>query len=176
MNGARFSYWLSIQKGRTALIWAAAEGHSSVVKLLIDAKADVNHADHVRHSTCIRWRQHTVYQHAYDDDSIPSINMHTMMTAYRLSTCIRWWQHIVYQHAYDDDSIPSINMHMMMTAYRLSTCMRWWQHTVYQHAYDDDSIPSINMHAMMTAYRYFISVEFRQWQYGLLHVVWHDVG
>jgi ankyrin repeat protein len=46
-----------IQDGRTALTCAAAEGHSSVVKVLLDAKADVNHADNVRHSLCIQgWK------------------------------------------------------------------------------------------------------------------------
>jgi ankyrin repeat protein len=43
-----------IQDGRTALTCAAAEGHSSVVKVLLGAKADVNHADNVRHSLCIQ--------------------------------------------------------------------------------------------------------------------------
>lgn len=32
----------------TALTTAAVEGHASVVKLLIDSNADVNHADNVR--------------------------------------------------------------------------------------------------------------------------------
>ena len=37
------------QYGHTALIVAANGGHASVVTLLLDAKADVNHASLVRH-------------------------------------------------------------------------------------------------------------------------------
>jgi hypothetical protein len=40
------------QNGVSALFEASAEGYESVVKLLLDAKADVNHADDVRHSIC----------------------------------------------------------------------------------------------------------------------------
>jgi ankyrin repeat protein len=39
------------QNGSTALIAAAIVGHESVATLLLDAKADVNHADNVRHSS-----------------------------------------------------------------------------------------------------------------------------
>jgi ankyrin repeat protein len=44
---------IKIQAGATALISAAGGGHASVVTLLLDAKADVNHADNVRHSVSI---------------------------------------------------------------------------------------------------------------------------
>jgi ankyrin repeat protein len=36
------------QNNQTALLMAAGGGHASVVKLLLDAKADVNHFDKVR--------------------------------------------------------------------------------------------------------------------------------
>ena len=36
------------QSGQTALLMAAVNGHTSVVTLLIDAKADVNRASNVR--------------------------------------------------------------------------------------------------------------------------------
>lgn len=37
------------QNGTSALIAGAAEGHVSAMSLLLNAKADVNLADHVRH-------------------------------------------------------------------------------------------------------------------------------
>ena len=37
------------QAGHTALILAADRGFAEVVRLLLDAKADVNHASKVRH-------------------------------------------------------------------------------------------------------------------------------
>jgi ankyrin repeat protein len=40
---------IKIQAGATALMSAAGGGHASLVTLLLDAKADVNHADNVRH-------------------------------------------------------------------------------------------------------------------------------
>jgi ankyrin repeat protein len=39
------------QKGSTALSEAAVEGHASVVTLLLSAKADVNHANHVSNNS-----------------------------------------------------------------------------------------------------------------------------
>ena len=36
------------QVGNTALISASGQGHASVVALLLDAKADVNHTNKVR--------------------------------------------------------------------------------------------------------------------------------
>jgi hypothetical protein len=42
-----------IQSGVTALIRSAGGGHLSVVTLLLDAKAIVDHADNVRHYSCI---------------------------------------------------------------------------------------------------------------------------
>lgn len=44
-----------LQDGATALLYAAMSGHASVVTLLLDAKADVNHADIVR-QTLSCWR------------------------------------------------------------------------------------------------------------------------
>jgi Ankyrin repeats (many copies) len=38
------------QDGLTALMMASGKGHASVVTLLLDAKADVNLANNVRHS------------------------------------------------------------------------------------------------------------------------------
>ena len=37
-----------IQNGHTALIFAAGGGHASVVTLLLDAKADIDHVEYVR--------------------------------------------------------------------------------------------------------------------------------
>jgi ankyrin repeat protein len=45
------------QAGWTALIFAAAKGHASVVTLLLDAKVEVNLADNVRQPV----------EHFYDD-------------------------------------------------------------------------------------------------------------
>jgi Ankyrin repeat len=39
-------YWY-LQIGMTPLILAASKGHASLVKSLLEAKADVNHADDV---------------------------------------------------------------------------------------------------------------------------------
>jgi ankyrin repeat protein len=38
------------QDDQTALTWAANSGHASVVALLLGAKANVNHANKVKHS------------------------------------------------------------------------------------------------------------------------------
>ena len=51
-------YFKLTQDGTTALIMAAMKGHTSVVTLLLDAKADANHADNVSHAfffRVIRW-------------------------------------------------------------------------------------------------------------------------
>jgi ankyrin repeat protein len=39
-----------LQKGRTALIWAAVNGHTEVVKALIEKGADMNAKEGVRHT------------------------------------------------------------------------------------------------------------------------------
>jgi hypothetical protein len=44
------TYLMSIQDGATALIISAHAGNESVMTLLLDAEADVNHANSVRHS------------------------------------------------------------------------------------------------------------------------------
>jgi len=36
------------EKGRAALSWASGEGHVSIVELLLDKGADINHMDNVR--------------------------------------------------------------------------------------------------------------------------------
>jgi ankyrin repeat protein len=51
-------YLILTQDGTTALIMAATKGHTSVATLLLDAKADANHADNVSHAfffRVIRW-------------------------------------------------------------------------------------------------------------------------
>jgi hypothetical protein len=45
-----WTYLMSIQDGATALIISAHAGNESVLTLLLEAKADVNHVNSVRHS------------------------------------------------------------------------------------------------------------------------------
>jgi ankyrin repeat protein len=42
-------FYILIQDGASALTWAAVGGHTSVLKLLLNAKADVDRADNVRY-------------------------------------------------------------------------------------------------------------------------------
>ena len=44
-----------IQNGSASLILAAADGHASVVTLLLDAKADVNHVDEASCKQKVVW-------------------------------------------------------------------------------------------------------------------------
>jgi len=46
---------------RTALHWAAANGHTDVVKVLLDADADVNYADKVSFSSDTSQCRHSHY-------------------------------------------------------------------------------------------------------------------
>jgi ankyrin repeat protein len=41
------------QEGRTALIWAAMNGHTEVVKALIEGRADVEAKEKVRSRCCV---------------------------------------------------------------------------------------------------------------------------
>ena len=44
-------YFTTNQLGMTALVMAAEGGHPAIVKMLLDAKANVNHNSNVRHSS-----------------------------------------------------------------------------------------------------------------------------
>jgi Ankyrin repeat len=59
-------YSVPIQTGMTALMAAANKGHASVMTLLLDAKADVNLADCVRHALILKMRGCVSHENLYD--------------------------------------------------------------------------------------------------------------
>ena len=71
-------YFTLTQNGQTALMVAASGGHTSVVTLLLDAKADVNLADNVRYSFCKSCRECSseyVREHSDMTDVVVDINI-----------------------------------------------------------------------------------------------------
>ena len=70
-----FLYYIYTQWGQTAVYYASAEGHSEVVKLLVQAGADLE----LHHKVHILWERfmlaHVVYDIAAWDEAMTIINV-----------------------------------------------------------------------------------------------------
>ena len=70
-QAARGPVYRAGQDGRSSLMWASSFGHSKVVELLLDRRADVNAADRVR--TCAHRSDTHVRRSCRDDQRAPRL-------------------------------------------------------------------------------------------------------